>query len=279
MVVILMPTVQDYRPMPLPDKRPPVNRALTPGFGRPENEAKPHILVVDDERVMRDLLEKSLLRLGYDVTAVENGEKALDLLEITRFDLVMLDVVMPGMDGFEVCRELRRHSDVPVVMLTALNRPDDIVLGLELGADNYITKPFHFKEVEAQIRAILRRTAHISDRNVFDVAEYGDLKLNNTTREVFIAGKLVELTQTEFSLLQHLTARADRPVKKEEMLQEVWGYTDADNANLVELAIRRLRTKIETDASSPVRLVTVRGIGYKFVTQQQSRTVGRSLPE
>ncbi len=265
--------------MPLPDKRTPVNRALTPGFGRPENEAKPHILVVDDERVMRDLLEKSLLRLGYDVTAVDSGEKALDLLEINRFDLVMLDVVMPGMDGFEVCRELRRHSEVPVVMLTALNRPDDIVLGLELGADNYITKPFHFKEVEARIRAILRRTAHISDRNVFDVAEYGDLKLNNTTREVFIAGKLIELTQTEFSLLQHLTARADRPVKKEEMLQEVWGYTDADNANLVELAIRRLRTKIETDASSPVRLVTVRGIGYKYVTQQQNRTVGRSQPE
>ena len=175
---------------------------------------------------------------------------------------------MPDIDGFTVCKELRQFSDVPVVMLTALNRPDDIVRGLEIGADNYITKPFNFKEVEARIRAILRRTTHQSGGDAFDVAEFGDLRLFNSTHTATVAGRPLELTPTEFAALRYLAVRADRPVSKEALLQEVWGYEDVGSTNLVELAIRRLRTKLEEDPSNPVRLVTVRGVGYKFVVNR-----------
>ncbi len=224
------------------------------------------ILVVDDEQIMRDLMVMSLRRLGYAVVAVDNGPAALALLEREYFDLVMLDVVMPQMDGFTLLSQLRTFSDVPVVMLTAMNRQEDIVRGFELGADNYIAKPFNFKEVEARIRAVLRRAIHLLDGASFDVATYGDLYIYNTQQRVEVAGRAVELTPTEFVLLQYLARRGERPTSKEELLKEVWGYSDSDNINLVELAIRRLRTKIELDPSQPQRIVTVRGVGYKFVT-------------
>ena len=153
-------------------------------------------------------------------------------------------------------------------MLTALNRPEDIVRGLELGADNYITKPFNFKELEARIRATLRRIEHRTTGVSFDVAEYGDLKLFNATLSASVAGRTVELTPTEFALLRYLASHAEHPVSKEELLQEVWGYADASSQNLVELAARRLRTKIETDPSAPTRLVTVRSVGYRYEVQE-----------
>lgn len=224
------------------------------------------ILVVDDEQLMRDLMVMSLHRLGYAVVALDNGPAALALLEREYFDLVMLDVVMPQMDGFTLLVKLRTFSDVPVVMLTAMNRQEDIVRGFELGADNYIAKPFNFKEVEARIHAVLRRAIHLLDGASFDVATYGDLYIYNTQQRVEVAGRTVELTPTEFALLQYLARRGERPTSKEELLKEVWGYSDSDNINLVELAIRRLRTKIEQDPSQPLRIVTVRGVGYKFVT-------------
>lgn len=228
------------------------------------------ILVVDDERVMRDLMAMSLRHLGYTVMTAESGPAALALLDLEYFDLVMLDVVMPEMDGFTLLSILRRFSDVPVVMLTAMNRPEDIVRGFELGADNYIGKPFNFKEVEARIRAVLRRATHLLDGASFEVASYGDLYIYNTQQRVEVAGRLVELTPTEFALLQYLAKRGERPTSKEELLKEVWGYSDNDNINLVELAIRRLRTKIEQDPSQPLRVVTVRGVGYKFVTHSET---------
>lgn len=224
------------------------------------------ILVVDDEQLMRDLMVMSLHRLGYAVVSVDNGPAALALLEREYFDLVMLDVVMPQMDGFTLLVKLRTFSDVPVVMLTAMNRQEDIVRGFELGADNYIAKPFNFKEVEARIRAVLRRAIHLLDGASFDVATYGDLYIYNTQQRIEVAGRAVELTPTEFSLLHYLARRGERPTSKEELLKEVWGYSDSDNINLVELAIRRLRTKIELDPSQPQRIVTVRGVGYKFMT-------------
>lgn len=228
------------------------------------------ILVVDDEQLMRNLMVLSLQRLGYAVVAAQDGVAALPLLRSEYFDLVMLDVVMPEMDGFTLLRELRTFSDVPVVMLTAMNRQEDVVRGFELGADNYIVKPFNFKEVEARIQAVLRRAIHLLDGAAFDVATHGDLSIYNTQQRVVVAGARVELTPTEFALLQYLAKRGERPTSKEELLQEVWGYGDTDNLNLVELAIRRLRTKIERDPGQPARIVTVRGLGYKFVTQPQS---------
>jgi DNA-binding response OmpR family regulator len=224
------------------------------------------VLVVDDERLMRDLMVMSLQRLGYAVSAVADGAAALRLLEHEYFDLVMLDVVMPEMDGFTLLSQLRSFSDVPVVMLTAMNRQEDVVRGFELGADNYIAKPFNFKEVEARIRAVLRRVTHLLGGAAFEVATYGDLHIYNTQQKAAVAGRLVELTPIEFALLQYLAKRGERPTSKEELLQEVWGYRGSDNLNLVELAIRRLRTKIEQDPSQPQRIMTVRGYGYKFIT-------------
>jgi two-component system, OmpR family, response regulator RpaB len=227
------------------------------------------ILVVDDERLMRDLMALSLRRLGYCVEAVADGPSALFLLNNQYFDLVMLDVVMAGMDGFTMLTELRGFSDVPVIMLTAMNRLEDIVRGFELGADNYSPKPFNFKEVEARIHAVLRRATHLLGGTAFDVATYGDLHLYHADQRVVVQGRPVDLTPTEFALLHYLAIRGERPTSKEELLQSVWGYSDSDNLNLVELAVRRLRTKIEVDPGQPARVVTVRGVGYKFVAHPE----------
>ena len=233
------------------------------------------ILVVDDERLMRDLMALSLRRFGYDVEAVADGRTALALLDNEYFDLVMLDVVMPDMDGFTLLSELRAFSDVPVIMLTAMNRQEDVVRGFELGADNYIAKPFNFKEVEARIQAVLRRAIHLLGGAAFDVATYGDLHIYNAEQRADVGGRPADLTPTEFALLAFLAKRGERPTSKEELLQTVWGYSGSDNLNLVELAVRRLRTKIETDPSHPIRVVTVRGLGYKYVAQPDLTTVNR----
>jgi DNA-binding response OmpR family regulator len=236
----------------------------TDGSGQAISGDRPQVLVADDEKSMRKIMALSLQHLGYTVTTVDNGIDTVEIARKQKFDLVMLDVMMPGKDGFTVCEELRRFTDVPIFMLTALDRPEDIVRGLELGADNYITKPFNFKELEARIRATLRRIEHRTSGVSFEVAEYGDLKLFNATLSASVAGRTVDLTPTEFALLRYLASHADRPVSKEELLQEVWGYADASSQNLVELAARRLRIKIEADPSLPKRLVTVRGVGYRY---------------
>lgn len=222
------------------------------------------VLVAEDELVMRRLLKQSMERLGFSVIEAVDGEDALQKFSAQRFNLIMLDVLMPKRNGFEVCREIRHRSDVPIVMITALNRPEDIIQGLEFGADNYITKPFNFKELEARIYAVIRRSTHLNNHRAFEVAEIGDLRLFNESQEVEIVGRRVTLTPIEFALLRHLASQADRPISKEELLQEVWGYLDTDSPNLVELAVRRLRTKIEVDSANPTRIVTVRGVGYKY---------------
>lgn len=245
----------------------------------PLAQLKIHVLVVDDEKMIRSLLKMSLQRMGYEVTTADDGEEALRLFSEGRYDLVLLDILMPGIDGFTVCSELRRLSDVPIVMLTALNRPDDIVRGLELGADNYITKPFTFKEVEARIRAILRRAAHRLEPDEIQVLEHGDVRLDSGLRAATVAGNLIELTRTEYQLLHHLMLNADRPVSKEDLLERVWGYEASDtNSNIVELAIRRLRKKVEEDPSNPDRLITVRGVGYKFAPKGAVATRKLALP-
>lgn len=243
------------------------------------SRGKVHVLVVDDEKMIRSLLKMSLQRMGYEVTTADDGAEALDLFQTQEFDLVLLDILMPKVDGFTVCSELRRESDVPIVMLTALNRPDDIVRGLELGADNYITKPFTFKEVEARIRAILRRTTNKIEAEPVQVLEHGDVRLDGGMRAATVSGNLVELTRTEYQLLHYLMSHVDLPVSKEDLLERVWGYEAADtNSNIVELAIRRLRKKLEEDASQPSRLVTVRGVGYKFTPKGAASRLAPTAP-
>lgn len=229
-----------------------------------EQNQKISILIADDEAMMLQLLSMSLQRLGYNVVTAQNGLEAVDAFDRHVFDLVLLDVLMPGMDGFAACAEIRKRSDVPVVMLTALSRPDDIVRGLEIGADNYIVKPFTFKEVEAKLRAILRRTNFQNNQYVFQIIERGDIRLNSEIHQVTVGGNAVELTGTEFQLLHFLMTHSDQTVSKEELLEAVWGYDSTDGSNLVEVAISRLRKKIEKDPSRPDRLLTVRGIGYRF---------------
>lgn len=252
----------------VPDGSPHRHNLTTGGAAM---EDKLNVLVVDDEKLMCDILTMSLQRLGYAVTTASNGLDALDLFESQEFDLLLLDVMMPDMDGFDVCIEVRKRSDVPIIMLTALSRPDDIVRGLEAGADNYITKPFTFKEVEARIKAILRRTVQSAEPTTFVITELGDLRMNDETHEVTVNDEYVELTRTEYRLLQHLMHHPNQTLSKEDLLNNVWGYEIADSPNLVELAVRRLRKKIEDDASNPKRLVTVRGFGYKLTDGQQKK--------
>lgn len=234
--------------------------------------SKINILVADDEKMMLQLLSMSLQRLGYNVITADNGLEAIEKFDKHSFDLVLLDVLMPTMDGFAACAEIRKRSDVPVVMLTALSRPDDIVRGLEIGADNYIVKPFTFKEVEAKLRAILRRTNFQNNQYVFQIIERGDIRLNSEIHQVTVGGHAVELTGTEFQLLHFLMTHADQTVSKEELLEAVWGYDSTDGSNLVEVAISRLRKKIEKDPARPDRLMTVRGIGYRFSSAKPQKS-------
>lgn len=244
---------------------------FSPAGNNSDQDQKINILIADDEAMMLQLLSMSLQRLGYNVVTAQNGLEAVDAFDRHVFDLVLLDVLMPGMDGFAACAEIRKRSDVPVVMLTALSRPDDIVRGLEIGADNYIVKPFTFKEVEAKLRAILRRTNFQNNQYVFQIIERGDIRLNSEIHQVTVAGKVVELTGTEFQLLHFLMTHADQTVSKEELLEAVWGYDSTDGSNLVEVAISRLRKKIEKDPSRPDRLLTVRGIGYRFSSAKSAK--------
>ena len=226
------------------------------------------VLVVDDEDALCSLLQISLQRQGYRVLIAHNGREALEVAAAKKVDLVLLDVMMPEMDGFTTCIELRKRTDVPVVLLTALNRPDDIVHGFGVGADDYITKPFTFREVEVRLQAILRRMNWNLERVTQEqVIQVQDIILNDEVHEVTVRGEVVHLTPIEYQLLRTLMNSPDKPVSKEDLFQSVWGYNIAGGTNLVEVAMRRLREKVEHDPSSPVYLLTVRGVGYKFSTQ------------
>lgn len=224
------------------------------------------ILVVDDEELLRNLLQISLQKQGYQVAVARNGREALEIVSTRKIDLVLLDIMMPEMDGFATCAELRRRSDVPIVMLTALNRPDDIVQGFNLGADDYITKPFTFREVEVRLKAILRRIYWNHERSEPPLLVANEIVLDDAKHEVKVRGETVHLTPIEYQLLRYLMTSPDRPISKDLLFQRVWGYDLADGTNLVEVAMRRLREKIEKDPSQPVYLMTVCGAGYKFNT-------------
>ena len=239
-----------------------------------------HILIAEDEAPLRDLLRISLDRAGYTVHPAHDGQEALELFDTLDISLVLTDVMMPRMDGFQLCGELRKRSDVPIVMLTALNRPDDIVRGFEFGADDYITKPFTFREVEARLLAILRRISWLEERPQYKILSVRDIKLNDETNEIFMGSEQMHLTPIEFQLLRYLMTRADRPVKKEVLFREVWGYDLVGGTNLVEVAMRRLREKIEVNPSQPDYLITVRGAGYKFQSEpSKSMDSGEVTPE
>ncbi|HEY64078.1 MAG TPA: response regulator transcription factor [Caldilineae bacterium] len=232
--------------------------------GQLDAKGKYRILIAEDEAPLRNLLKLSLENSGYEVIAVEDGEEAVKAFSSQNIDLVILDIMMPKMDGFSVCRHIRRRSDVPVIMLTALGNTDDLVQGFELGADDYITKPFTFKEMEARIQAILRRVEWSRSRPSPHVISIGRVTIDTESHEVFVDGESRHLTPIEFRLLYYLMSHAGQTVPKATLFREVWGYDFVGGTNLVEVGIRRLREKIEENPSKPTHILTVRGAGYKF---------------
>jgi len=225
--------------------------------------SKAHILVVDDEKPIVDIIKFNLEKEGYKVTASYDGEDALNRIKSENFDIVLLDVMLPKLDGFSVCKKVREFSDIPIIMITAKADEVDKVLGLELGADDYITKPFGIRELIARIRANLRRTAQSSAQDG-KVLKAGALTLNPETFEVKKNGKIIELTVREYELLKFLMSQKGQVFSREELLEKVWDYEYYGDVRTVDVTVRRLREKIEDNPSEPTFILTKRGIGYYF---------------
>lgn len=223
------------------------------------------ILVVDDEERMARFIRLNLEYDGFVVIEAYNGMKAMDALRSEMPDLVILDVMLPDVDGFEVLRMIREVSTIPVIMLTAKGEEDDRVKGLELGADDYVTKPFSPRELVSRVKAVLRRIepASISSRDLVQVDE--DLKIDFGKREVWLKGELVKLRPTEYRLLYHLVQNAGWVLTYDQILSKVWGYEYRDEPHYVRLYINYLRQKLEEDSSNPKYILTERGVGYRFV--------------
>jgi len=226
------------------------------------------ILVVDDEASIRRILETRLSMIGYQVITACDGEEALELSRQRSPDLVVLDVMMPRLDGYAVCQELRKDSDVPIVMLTALGDVADRITGLELGADDYVVKPFSPKELEARIRCVLRRVEkeQVAGIPSSGLIQVGDLRIDTNKRQVFMADERIRLTGMEFSLLVLLVSRSGEPISRGEILRDVWGYTPERHVDtrVVDVHISRLRSKLEDDQANPELILTARGTGYLF---------------
>jgi DNA-binding response OmpR family regulator len=222
------------------------------------------VLVVDDEPTVRDVVVQYLRRDGHEVTEAGDGEQALELLASQLPDLVVLDLLLPGIDGLEILRRLRSTSDVPVIMLTALAEERDRVAGLELGADDYVVKPFSPRELAARVNGVLRRS---SARNAAapDVIEHGQLRIDGRSREVHLDGHLVETTPKEFDLLAFLAASPRQVFSRADLLREVWQSSpDWQDPATVTVHVRRISNKIEVDPEQPRWIATVWGVGYRF---------------
>lgn len=219
------------------------------------------ILIIDDDTTLLDLLGEHLTAAGYETGRAESGAQGLALVETAEPDLVVLDVMMPGMDGWEVCRRLRRLSDVPIIFLTAKDEEMDKLRGFRLGVDDYVTKPFSFAELTARIGAVLARTKGTTSRQV---VLSGDLHIDFTQRRVTVAGAPIELTPTEYRLLEVLARHPHRPIPTEMLLQKVWGPAYAGESEHVKHYIWSLRKKIEADPGDPRHILTERGYGYRL---------------
>ncbi len=223
------------------------------------------VLVVDDEKLIVKGIRFSLEQDGMQVDCAYDGEEALEKAKENKYDTILLDIMLPKMDGLEVCQQIREFSNVPIIMLTAKGEDMDKILGLEYGADDYITKPFNILEVKARIKAIMRRTSHDNDpKEKSKSIEVGDLRLDCESRRVFIAGKEINLTAKEFDVLELLVFNPNKVYSRENLLNIVWGYEYPGDVRTVDVHIRRLREKIETNPSEPKYVHTKWGVGYYF---------------
>jgi two-component system response regulator RegX3 len=223
------------------------------------------ILVVDDDPGVLDVVSFMLKREGFEVDAERDGTAALEAARRNSYDIVILDVMLPGMSGTDVCRELRSESDVPILMLTARDAEIDRVLGLELGADDYVTKPFSTAELLSRVRAILRRRELDRANGGATVRNLGGLQIDLGRHEVRVDGERVHLTLSEFKVLALLAEQPDAVVSRKELMQHLWASEHVGDEHACEVHISNLRRKIERDPTQPQRLVTVRGMGYKLV--------------
>lgn len=232
------------------------------------------ILVVDDEINIRQILETRLSIRGYKVILASNGKEALEIFQKEKPDLIILDIMLPKLDGYEVCTKIRQESEIPIIMLTALGDISDRVMGLELGADDYVMKPFSPKELEARIRSVLRRTNFKKYDNLKSspqtILKVGKLLIDRNKRQVFKEEKRIKLTGMEFNLLELLVTKAGERLSRSFILDQVWGYTPERylDTRVVDVHISRLRSKLEEDPSNPDLIITARGTGYMFRSYQ-----------
>ena len=217
------------------------------------------ILLVEDDPRIRQVLELALRDHGYDVRSASTGEQALEEVDLQRPDVLLLDLMLPGIDGLEVCRRLRTHGDLPIIAVTARSDSADVVAGLEAGADDYVTKPVVASVLAARIRAVLRRVPAHSERT-----RVGDLEVDTGRAVVLRRGEELQLTKTEYRLLCELAASPGAIRTREELLRDVWGYDYFGDTRLLDVHVRRLRVKVEDDPSHPQLVLTVRGIGYRL---------------
>jgi DNA-binding response OmpR family regulator len=224
------------------------------------------ILVVDDEPAVTDLLAYNLRKAHYDVLVAADGRQALQLAREATPDLILLDLMLPEVDGLDVCRELRKTSSVPIIMITALGEETDRVVGLELGADDYVSKPFSVRELMARIKAVLRRTQSGDKESTPAALLYGPggLQMDLEGRTVSCGEITLNLTRLEFDLLYHLLTNAGRVLTRERLLEQVWGYDFAGDTRAVDSAVKRLRSKLRTVSASADAIEAVRGVGYRF---------------
>lgn len=237
----------------------------------PVNVMRPSmILIVEDDSTLREVLEYNLKKEGYETSVAADGPSALDIARKVKPDVIILDIMLPLLNGLEVCRILRNEMDVPVIMLTAKVEEVDRVIGLEIGADDYVTKPFSMRELLARIKAVLRRTSKARESlqkvnlNAQSTIVSGNIRIDNSAHKVYKGSESLELSPMEFKLLTFLMINKGQVFSRETILQKVWGYDYIGNARTVDVHIRWLRQKLEQDAETPVHLLTVRGFGYKF---------------
>jgi DNA-binding response OmpR family regulator len=231
------------------------------------------ILIVEDEKALRETLAYNLTNQGYETTTCDDGLKALTVARQNTFDLILLDLMLPGMDGFEVCRILRAESNVPIMILTARDDEIDRVVGLEVGADDYMVKPFSMRELVARVKAMLRRVRIMQDQSsIIDSPLtiktpslcFTDLEIDDERKEVRFQNKVLELNPREYQLLHYLALNLGKALSRDKILEDVWGWDYSGESRTVDVHIRWLRQKIEQDPTNPTRLVTVRGSGYRF---------------
>ena len=231
-----------------------------------KEEKKIHLLVVEDEGSFIDALEIGLDREGFKVTIARDGQEALDKFEEGKFDAILLDLMLPKVSGLDFCRTIRAKSDIPIIIVSAKSEEVDMVLMLELGADDYVTKPYRLRELVARIRAVLRRreTYTPSEEPSTEIMEFGPILLDIDSRRCYVSGEEIKLRKKEFALLRNLLENPGRVMTREVLIDRVWGDDYVGDTKTLDVHIKRLRTLIEFDPKNPIHITTIRGVGYRF---------------